>query len=81
MNRVEAHVREVLGGRLRVELSIDCVATLEPDHVAVFDRQNWVQRPVPGAVDVAFGVREMVVDRVTACSVVRLARVAGIVGA
>ena len=63
---IEAHVRNVLNGGLDVDLAIDRVAALEPDDVARFDGQNWVEAVVPRAVDVLVAITQLVVNRVLA---------------
>jgi hypothetical protein len=73
VDRVEAHVGHVRGRRFEVELAVDSVATLEPDHLARLDRQDGVEAVVEAAVDVRFVVAQMVVDGV-ACHTVTHAK-------
>jgi hypothetical protein len=66
VNRVEAHLGYVFGGRLDVDLAVDRIAALEADHLAGFDSEGGVETRIPGSVDVLLAVAQSVIDGVVA---------------
>jgi hypothetical protein len=64
VDRVEAHVPELLGGRVGAGLPVDGVAALEADDLAGFDCDRRFDAVVPDVVDVLVVVGQIVVDSV-----------------